>query len=138
MQPDLIGGRLRRAYGFDEIALVPGAVTVDPAEVELASEIGGVRLEIPFIAAAMDAVSDADFSVRMTRHGGLAFVNLEGLYTRYDDAAPVIERVAGAATAREAAEVLAEAYAAPLRDELISAVIATTQINRARAILCSA
>ena len=123
MQPDLIGGRLRRAYGFEEIALVPGAVTVDPAEVELASEIGGVRLEIPFIAAAMDAVSDADFSVRMTRHGGLAFVNLEGLYTRYDDAAPVIERVAGASTALEAAELLAEAYAAPVRDDLIGAVI---------------
>jgi len=123
VQPDLIGGRLRRAYGFEEIALVPGAVTVDPAEVELASEIGGVRLEIPFIAAAMDAVSDADFSVRMTRHGGLAFVNLEGLYTRYDDAAPVIERVAGASTALEAAELLAEAYAAPVRDDLIGAVI---------------
>jgi len=124
VHPDLIGGRLRRAYGFEEIALVPGAVTIDPVEVELASEIGGVRLEIPFIAAAMDAVSDADFAVRMTRHGALAFVNLEGLYTRYEDAAPVIERVAAAATAREAAEVLAEAYAAPVRDDLISAVIA--------------
>lgn len=122
--PDAATTRLRRAYGFEEVALVPGAVTIDPAEVELASEIGGIRLEIPFIAAAMDAVSDADFAVRMSRHGGLAFVNLEGLYTRYEDAAPVIERVAAAGTAREAAELLAEAYAAPVRDDLITAVIA--------------
>ena len=62
--------RLRRAYGFEEVALVPGAVTVDPAEVDLATEIGGFRLEIPFMASAMDAVADADFAVRMTRHGG--------------------------------------------------------------------
>ncbi|HLE88854.1 MAG TPA: IMP dehydrogenase, partial [Candidatus Limnocylindria bacterium] len=106
---DTTSTRLRRAYGFEEVALVPGAVTIDPAEVELASEIGGIRLEIPFIAAAMDAVSDADFAVRMSRHGGLAFVNLEGLYTRYDDATPVIERVAAAATATDAADLLAEA-----------------------------
>jgi len=121
---DTTSTRLRRAYGFEEVALVPGAVTIDPAEVELASEIGGIRLEIPFIAAAMDAVSDADFAVRMSRHGGLAFVNLEGLYTRYDDATPVIERVAAAATATDAADLLAEAYAAPVRDDLVTSVIA--------------
>jgi IMP dehydrogenase len=115
--------RLRRAYGFEEVALVPGDVTVDPGEVELATEIGGHRLEIPFIAAAMDAVADADFAVRMSRHGGLAFVNLEGLYTRYEDATPVVERVAGADDAEAAGAVLAEAYAAPVRDELIAALI---------------
>jgi IMP dehydrogenase len=116
--------RLRRAYGFEEVALVPGAVTVDPAEVDIATEIGGRRLEIPFIAAAMDAVANADFAVRMSLHGGLAFINLEGLYTRYEDAAAVIERVAAAPDARAAAHVLADAYAAPVRDELIVALIA--------------
>ena len=121
---DTTSTRLRRAYGFEEVALVPGAVTIDPAEVELASEIGGIRLEIPFIAAAMDAVSDADFAVRMSRHGGLAFVNLEGLYTRYEDASAVIDRVAAAATAMDAADLLAEAYAAPVRDDLVTSVIA--------------
>ena len=122
--PDAVSTRLRRAYGFDEVALVPGAVTVDPAEVQLAVEIGGHRLEIPFIAAAMDAVADADFAVRMSRHGGLAFVNLEGLYTRYQDASSIIARVAAAASGQEAAAVLAEAYAAPIRSELIAALIA--------------
>ena len=115
--------RLRRAYGFEEVALVPGAVTVDPGEVDLATRVGDHRLEIPFIAAAMDAVADADFAVRMSRHGGVAFVNLEGLYTRYEDAAPIIERVAAADDARAAGAVLAEAYTAPVRDDLIAALI---------------
>ncbi|HET6380378.1 MAG TPA: GuaB3 family IMP dehydrogenase-related protein [candidate division Zixibacteria bacterium] len=120
---DVIESRLRRAYGFDEVALVPGAVTVDPAAVDLSTEIGSFRLEIPFLAAAMDAVADADFAVRMSRHGGIAFVNLEGLYTRYEDATPIIERVSAAESGQAAAHVLAEAYAAPVRDELITALI---------------
>jgi len=120
---DAAGTRLRRAYGFEEVALVPGEVTVDPAEVELGVEIGGRRLAIPFMAAAMDAVSDVEFAVRMTDAGGLAFVNLEGLYARYEDASPIIERVASAATGQEAARVLANAYDAPPRDDLITALI---------------
>jgi IMP dehydrogenase len=115
--------RLRRAYGFEEVALVPGEVTVDPAEVELGVEIGGRRLAIPFMAAAMDAVSDVDFAVRMTQAGGLAFVNLEGLYVRYDDASQIIERVASASSGEDAAQVLAAAYDAPPRDDLIVALI---------------
>src|SRR6185436_12217176 len=107
LSPDATSSRLRRAYGFDEVALVPGAITVDPAEIDLTTEVGGHRLEIPFIASAMDAVADADFAARMSRHGGLAFINLEGLYTRYEDASPIIEQVAGAATNQQAAELLA-------------------------------
>ena len=80
---DAIETRLRRAYGFEEVALVPGAVTADPSEIDLTTDLGGFRLEIPFLAAAMDAVVDADMAVRIGRHGGVAFVNLEGLYTRY-------------------------------------------------------
>jgi len=121
---DAVETRLRRAYGFDEVALVPGAVTVDPAEVDLSVEIAGRRLEIPFLAAAMDAVADPGFAVRMTTAGGVAFVNLEGLYTRYEDATPIIERVVAADTGQQAAQILAEAYAEPVRDELIVAVIA--------------
>jgi len=125
--------RLRRAYGFDEVALVPGAVTLDPAEVDLTVEVGGHRLEIPFLASAMDAVADVDFAVRMSRHGGVAFINLEGLYTRYEDATPIIERVAGAETGRAAAHLLAEAYGAPVRPELITALITRIKAQGAMA-----
>ncbi|MGH2427441.1 MAG: GuaB3 family IMP dehydrogenase-related protein [Candidatus Limnocylindria bacterium] len=124
-QRELIGTptRLRRVYGFEEVALVPGAVTADPGEVDLSTDLGGVMLRIPFLAAAMDAVADADFAVRLSEAGGLAFVNLEGLYTRYEDATSIIERVAAAESARQAASVLADAYAEPIRDELITALI---------------
>ena len=120
---DVTDTRLRRAYGFEEVALVPGAVTADPAEVDVSVDLGGFRLEIPFLAAAMDAVADAEVAVRMSRHGGIAFVNLEGLYTRYEDASDVIERVAAAETGQAAAHVLAEAYEQPIRDDLIRALI---------------
>jgi IMP dehydrogenase len=115
--------RLRRTYGFEEVSLVPGSVTVDPAEVDTSVDIGGHRLEIPFIAAAMDAVTDADMAIRFHRLGGLAVVNLEGLWTRYEDATPIIERVVAAPDGEAASAVLAEAYAAPVRDELITALI---------------
>src|SRR5438874_3278006 len=120
---DVVGTRLRRAYGFEEVALVPGEVTIDPAEVERGVEIGGRRLAIPFMAAAMDAVSDVEVALRMTQAGGLAFVNLEGLYARYEDASAIIERVVSAATGEEAARVLAAAYDEAPRDELIRALI---------------
>ncbi len=115
--------RLRRAYGFEEVALVPGAVTADPAEVDLAVDLAGTQLRIPFLAAAMDAVADAEFAIRMTDAGGVAFVNLEGLYTRYENATPIIDRVAAAESGREAAHILAAAYEAPVRDELIAELI---------------
>jgi IMP dehydrogenase len=121
--PAATESRLRRAYGFEEVALVPGVTTIDPAEVELSVEIGGIGLKIPFLAAAMDAVTDAEFAIRMTALGGVAVLNLEGLYARYEDASPVIERVAAAASGAEAAHILAEAYAAPIRDELIAGLI---------------
>ena len=118
-----VEARLRRTYGFDEVALVPGAITVDPAEVDLSTDVAGVQLEIPFLAAAMDAVADSGFATLFRRAGGLAFVNLEGLYTRYEDATPIIERVAEAESGDAARAVLAEAYEAPVRDELIVALV---------------
>jgi len=129
---DVTETRLRRAYGFEEVALVPGAVTADPAEVDVSVELGGFPLQIPFLAAAMDAVVDPAFAIRMGGHGGVAFVNLEGLYTRYEDASTIIERVAAAETGQQAAHILAEAYQQPIRDELITALI--TRITAAGAV----
>jgi IMP dehydrogenase len=120
---DATAARLRRAYGFEEVALVPGAVTADPAEVDLSVDLAGTRLRIPFLAAAMDAVVDAAFAIRMTEAGGVGFVNLEGLYTRYEDAGQIIERVVAAPDGRAAAHILAEAYERPVRDELIRELI---------------
>ena len=116
-------GRLRRAYGFEEVSLVPGAVTVDPAEVDTSVDLGDHHLESPFLGAAMDAVSDADMAIRLHRHGGLAVINLEGLHTRFADAGPIIEQVVAAADGLAAGRILADAYDTPIQPQLISALI---------------
>ncbi|NUQ55265.1 MAG: GuaB3 family IMP dehydrogenase-related protein [Dehalococcoidia bacterium] len=111
--------QLRRAYGFDEVAIVPGDVTINPELVELGLDIGPHRFSIPFVASAMDAVVDPNFAIEMHRAGGLAVLNLEGVWTRYDDPGTILQEVA-AASRDEATAILQNAYQAPIRDDLIA------------------
>jgi IMP dehydrogenase len=113
-----IGRRARRAYGFDEIALVPGGVTINPDEVDITFNLGRFRLEIPFIASAMDGVVDVDFAIAMAKMGGLAVLNLDGVQTRYVDPAPVIKRIAKASS-DDVNALLKEVYREPVKPELI-------------------
>ena len=110
---------LRPTYGFDEVSLAPGVETIDPADVDTSVELAGLRLAIPILASAMDAVVDAQFCGALARLGGLAVLNLEGLQTRYQEPGPVLERIA-AATDEDVQRLLAEAYAAPIQEELIA------------------
>ena len=87
---------LRPTYGFDDVSLAPGIETLDPSDVDTSTEIGGKRLAIPILAAAMDAVVDPAFCGALARLGGLAVLNLEGLQTRYEDPAGILERIASA------------------------------------------
>ncbi|MCA9397117.1 MAG: IMP dehydrogenase, partial [Candidatus Omnitrophica bacterium] len=84
------GRKARRAYGLDEIALVPGNITINPDEVDTHWEIGGKKYRAPIIASAMDGVVDVPFAVKMSKLGGLAALNLEGIQTRYDNPAEVL------------------------------------------------
>jgi IMP dehydrogenase len=110
---------IRPTYGFDDVSLAPGTDTVDPADVILAQDFCGIRLEIPVLAAAMDAVADVRLSGELARLGGLAILNLEGVQFRYEDPAEVLDRIIDAPDDR-AQDVLAEAYAAPIREDLIA------------------
>jgi IMP dehydrogenase len=113
------GKRARRAYGFDEVALVPGKVTINPDEIDIRLRIGEVELAVPVLAAAMDGVVDAHFAVEMGKLGGLAVLNLDGINCRYDDVAAVYEQIADAP--RERVNVLLqELYRQPVQDELIA------------------
>ncbi len=109
---------LRQTYGFDDVSLAPGIETLDPADVDTAVEFAGAKLAIPILAAAMDAVVDAAFSGALARLGGLAVLNLEGLQTRYEDPGPVLERIANGAD-DDVHDLLAEAYSAPVSDDLV-------------------
>jgi IMP dehydrogenase len=110
---------LRRAYGFDEVAIVPGEVTINPELVEMGLQVGPHRFSIPFMASAMDAVVDPSFAIAMHNAGGLAVLNLEGVWTRYDDPGSILQEVASASR-DEATILLQKAYQAPIRDDLIA------------------
>lgn len=110
---------IRPTYGFEDVSLAPGTSTIEPADVDVSGELAGIPLAIPILASAMDAVVDTRFAGELGRLGGLAVINLEGVQTRYDDPDAVLERIAAAPDA-EVQDLLAEAYAAPIREELIA------------------
>lgn len=121
-------GRNRKArvtYGFDEIALVPGEVTINPNEVDTTFEIprphGGepIKLKIPILASAMDGVTDVRFCIEMGKLGGLGVVNLEGVQTRYENPEEVLSQIVKADKAT-VTEQIQKLYLAPIKEELIS------------------
>lgn len=117
------GRKARRAYGFDEIAIVPGSVTINPAEVDISWEMAGKRYGLPIIAAAMDGVVDPQFAITMGKMGGLAILNLEGVWTRYDDPTQILYDIANS-TPERATELVQQLYQPPVREELITKRIA--------------
>jgi IMP dehydrogenase len=130
------GKKARRAYGFDEIAIVPGSVTVNPAEVDLTFVLGGRSFALPVLAASMDCVVDPAFAIAMARLGGVAVFNLEGLHTRYEDPHGVLEEIA-AAGPEDATRVLQKVYEAPVQETLIGARIDAIRKGRAPAFVSS-
>ncbi len=111
--------KARRCYGFDEIALVPGAVTINPDEVDISLEIDGKKYPIPFFASAMDGVVDPKFAIAMGKLGGIAVLNLEGIYTRYDDYEPILDDISKA-TPEKATELVQKLYLKPIKEKLIA------------------
>jgi IMP dehydrogenase len=110
--------QLRHAYGFDDVAIVPGSVTVDPTEVDCSWQLGPHRLALPLIASAMDGVVDPAFAVALGRLGGLAVLNLEGVQTRYEDPDEVLAQFVEAPP-DEVTGLMQRLYQAPLREELV-------------------
>src|SRR3990170_308650 len=123
---------IRATYGFEDVSLAPGTSTVEPSDVELAQTFCGIDLAIPVLASAMDAVVDPSFAGALAALGGLAILNLEGVQTRYDDPAAVIELIATAPD-NEVQGVLSEAYAAPIREELVAQRLEEIQAAGSRA-----
>ncbi|HEV2798193.1 MAG TPA: IMP dehydrogenase, partial [Nocardioides sp.] len=112
--------RGRRAWSFDDIAIVPSRRTRDPAEVSPAWQIDAYRFDIPILAAPMDSVMSPETAVQFGRAGGLGVLDLEGLWTRYEDPEPLLAEIAaldpGATTKR-----MQEIYAEDIKPDLISA-----------------
>ncbi len=114
-----IGRRARRCYGFDEVALVPGSVTVNPNEVDTTFILGKHKFDVPIMAASMDGVVDVKFAIAMGKLGGIAVMNLDGIQTRYDDPESILEQIAKA-TPEEATKLVQTLYRLPVKDKLIA------------------
>jgi IMP dehydrogenase family protein len=119
---DIVIGRgkvARRAYGIDEIALVPGQRTLDPGLADTTWTIGGIQREIPIIASAMDGVVDVRMAVELSKLGALGVLNLEGIQTRYQDPEPILDQITS--VGKEGfVTLMQELYAEPIKPELIT------------------
>src|ERR671930_1012613 len=113
------GKKARRAYGFDDVAIVPSRRTRDPDDVDITWTLGPYRFELPLLASAMDGVVSPQTAGIIGRLGGLAVLNLEGIWTRYEDPDEQLERIAG--LPKEAAtREMQEIYREPIKPELIA------------------
>jgi IMP dehydrogenase len=113
-----IGKSGRRAYGFDDIAIVPSRRTRDPDDIDISWDLDAYHFELPLLASAMDGVVSPRIAVELGRLGGLGVLNLEGLWTRYEDPDPVYAEITGLPDA-EATKRMQELYAEPIKPELI-------------------
>src|SRR3982074_3851938 len=113
--------------GFDEIALVPGRVTINPNEVDISCRLPRktaepLQLKIPILASAMDGVVDVRFAIAMSKLGGLAVLNLEGVQTRYKNPQEVLQKIVETDKA-EITHLLQKIYQEPVQEDLIAARI---------------
>jgi IMP dehydrogenase len=113
------GKKGRRAYGFDDIAIVPSRRTRDPEDIDITWTLGPYRFELPLLASAMDGVVSPRSAAAIGRLGGLAVLNLEGIWSRYEDAEEQLERIAAADPAG-ATRMMQEIYGEPVKPELIA------------------
>ena len=112
------GKTARRAYGLDEIAIVPSRRTRDPEDVDISWSLGNLNLDLPCLASALDAAVDPTTAGMIGSLGGLAVLNLEGLQTRYEDPGPVFEEIASLPE-HKATRIMQDIYAEPIKEELI-------------------
>src|SRR3954454_17961337 len=114
-----IGKSGRRAYGFDDIAIVPSRRTRDPEDVDISWEIDAFRLELPLMGAAMDGVISPATAIEIGRLGGVGVLNLEGLWTRYEDPESLFEEIAELDTDKATAR-MQQIYMEPIKSELVT------------------
>ena len=129
-----IGKTARRAYGFDEVAIVPSRRTRDPDDVDISWEIDAFKFPLPMMASAMDASVSPATAGEIGRIGGLACLNLEGLQTRYEDPDPVFEEIASLPD-EKATRRMQELYAEPVKPDLVGRRI--REIKESGAVSCA-
>src|SRR6184192_968034 len=113
-----IGKTARQTYGFDDVAIVPSRRTRDPDDVDISWEIDAWTFDLPLMASAMDGVVSPATAVLLGKLGGLSVLNLEGLWTRFEDPDPIFEEIASQGDDK-ATRRMQELYREPIREDLI-------------------
>ncbi|MBI2829537.1 MAG: GuaB3 family IMP dehydrogenase-related protein [Chloroflexi bacterium] len=111
--------QLRHTYGFDEVAIVPGDITVNPEQANIDLKIEDQSFSLPILASAMDAVTDVTFAIMMSKMGGLGVLNLEGVQTRYEKPEEVLSEIAHAPQS-EVTTLMQKIYSQPIKENLIA------------------
>jgi IMP dehydrogenase len=110
---------IERTYGFDEVSLVPGDVTINPDQTDIEFTVRDYTLSIPILASAMDAIVDPTFAIKFSKLGGLAVLNLEGIQTRYETPDELLSQIAQAPE-KKVTSLLQKIYSKPIKENLIS------------------
>ncbi len=135
MCPEIgLGREGRYSYGFDEVALVPGKQTIDPADVDTSFQIGEHKFEVPILAAAMDSSIGVETAAVFTKLGGLAVLNLLGIACRFEDPSEALERIRSASDG-DATAVIQKVYSAPLIEDLAAKRI--EELKASGAVACA-
>jgi IMP dehydrogenase len=122
--------KLERAYGFDEVAIVPGDVTVNPDQTNTNLNIGEFTFSVPILASAMDAVVDTNIAIQFNKLGGLAVLNLDGIQSRYDNPEEILDDIAHASNS-EVTALIQKIYSRPIKENLIGERIKTIKASGA-------
>jgi len=109
---------LRQTYGFDDVALVPGDITINPEQTDIGFSVDKLNFTVPILASAMDGVVDVRFATALGKMGGLAVLNLEGVQTRYEDAGSVLLEIANAPD-DDVTKMMQKIYAEPIQEKLV-------------------
>jgi len=128
------GRKARRAYGFDEIAIVPGVKSIDPEDTDVSWEVSGQKIGLPILAAAMDGVVSPKFAIEFSKYGGMAILNLEGVWPRYDDPSPIYKEIVESGP-EEATKLVQKLYEPKIKEELIGRRIQEIKKGGAKAIV---
>ncbi|OGO05623.1 MAG: inosine 5-monophosphate dehydrogenase [Chloroflexi bacterium RBG_13_54_9] len=123
--------QLRRSYGFDEVSLVPGDVTINPDQTDIDFQLGNLAFSIPILASDLDAVVDTEFAVSLSKLGGLPVLNLEGVQTRYENPKEVLAQISEASSS-EVTALMQRIYSEPIKEHLIGERIRAIKAKGAR------
>jgi len=116
--------QLRRSYGFDEVAIVPGDVTINPDQTNTDFKIDNLTFSIPFLTSAMDSVVDVNLAIQLGKLGGLAVLNLDGIQARYDNPDEILEEIARAPDS-EVTALMQKIYTEPIKENLVGERVQT-------------